>query len=194
MPFLHPSTLCVWRTVKRVVKGFSTDRLQVARWGHWAFEIPEVVVLNKWLSQHKQESCIILVIQWPLCSAFTAHGEMTWVVKLETLHPFMVTYPHPKSAWVFSADAVCFCSSRSEFVFSVLRMKILRLWWQQIAGIRKICRFNPDPASMWSNTRARGETPCISGDAEQASSWEVYWNQMPCSSSAMVTVVCSKDL
>lgn len=55
VPFLHPSMTCVWRTVRRLVNEFSTGRLQPARWGHCAFEIFEVAVLNKWLPQHKQE-------------------------------------------------------------------------------------------------------------------------------------------
>lgn len=98
-----------------------------------------------------KQSCIVLVIQWPFCCAFTAPSEMTWFVKSETLHPFVAIYPHPKCAWVCIADALCFCSSRSKFVFSVLRVKVLKLWWKQIAGISKIFWFNPDPASMWSN-------------------------------------------
>ena len=140
-----------------------------------------------------KQSCIVLVIQWPLCSAFTARSEMTWPVKLETLHPFVVIYPHLKSAWVCIADAHCFCSSRTEFIFSVLRVKVLKLWWKKMAGIRKIFWFNRDPASMWSNTSDWGENPCIPVDAEWTSSWEARWNWMPCGGSAMVTVVCWKE-
>lgn len=79
-----------------------------------------------------KQSCIVLVVQWPLCSVFSAHREMIWLAKVETLHPFTEIYPHLKSAWLCVADALCFCSPRTEFTCSVLIVEVLKLGWKQL--------------------------------------------------------------
>lgn len=135
--------------------------------------------------------CIVLVIQWPLCSAFTAHSEMTQLVKLEILHFFVVIYTHLKFAWVCIAGALCFCSSKMEFI-SVLGVKVLKLWWKQIAEIRRSFDLTL-AAIMWANISDWGETPCIPVDMEWAGSWEACWNWVPCDSSAMVLLSAEKE-